>query len=300
MADDPDLETEIETNEDAGASNVDIEAQARKLGWIPESEWDEGRAEAEGRRKPKHFVSAEEFIESRQNDLPVMRRTIRTLDAKIDHLTRAREEDSRRLAESGELIKTLYTRETKVAENSYRRGVADQEAKMRAAVDEGDTVAYDKAVAERNRIIQEAQVEQPKQPQPSPQPQRPTADPVIQDWLGRNSWFGSDPVLHNYMLKESQKLVNARGKAYADSEEGLEEAKARVIEKFPEEFGINTRRSAPGSVLPSNGNGRKPPSSAEQRFRALPKEDRDTYERHKKQFKAEGFDYTIERFMEGM
>lgn len=58
----------------------DDEARARRLGWFPEAEWDGRRAAAEGRRKPSRFLSAREFIERVENELPVLRSHLARLE----------------------------------------------------------------------------------------------------------------------------------------------------------------------------------------------------------------------------
>lgn len=60
---------------------TDADARARRLGWRPPEEWNEGASK--GKRRPARFLSAEEYIEKCETDLPVLRERLRWLETEL-------------------------------------------------------------------------------------------------------------------------------------------------------------------------------------------------------------------------
>lgn len=291
--DDPGTEHE---QDDARKSDEDpeIEARARRQGWVPEDEWDDVRAEAEGRHKPTRFVTAQEYLDRIESNAPMMRAELRKSD-------KDRAELRKQLDEVASVVKWQAKQAKTQREKAYEQGIKDAEARMRQAVTEADTEAFETAKAEHERLVEEAKADDSPQFEPDEPPasesRKGKVDADTQAWLDKNPWFNKDPALNTYMIKQHQRVLNET--PGFGITEGLEEAKRRVVEKFPEEFGINPRRKAAGAVSHPSGDRGNRSSSVQQRFNALPAEDKAAYAKHKEMFAAKGAEYTVEEFMEG-
>lgn len=281
---DPDLQ------DDTGASTPDPEQlakekRARDLGWVPESDWDDERAEREGRRKPSKFITADEFIERTEGNLPIMRDQMRRMEAKLA-------DADGKLNDMHGILSTQREMSRKAVERAYARGVEAAEAKMREAVVEGDTDKYDAAKEELAKLAEHAPVaEEPKRPE---QPAKVEIDPVTTSWVAQNPWFQADADANRAMISEHSKIK----KANPDLPlwEQFEKAKRIVMKRYPEAFNINPRREAPASVDTPSGarqNGGKAS------FDSIPKADQDAYERQRKMFEGRKppEKYTKEEFM---
>jgi hypothetical protein len=73
----------------------------------------------------------------------------------------------------------------------------------------------------------------------------------------------------------------------------LAETKKRVMERFPEDFGINPRREQAASVAAPNG-GTAPAKKKGRTFDDLPQDAKKAYEKFAKIF---GKDYTKEKYL---
>ena len=62
---------------DTDVIDPQVEVRARNMGWVPEAEWDEERATREGKRKPKVFKTATEYVADNEASLPMLRATNR-------------------------------------------------------------------------------------------------------------------------------------------------------------------------------------------------------------------------------
>lgn len=60
---------------------TEAEARARRMGWRPPDEWSE--AGTKGKRRPSRFLTAEEYLDKCENDLPVLRERNRFLDGEL-------------------------------------------------------------------------------------------------------------------------------------------------------------------------------------------------------------------------
>jgi len=288
---------DIEPNDAPGTEHEpdpEIEARARRQGWVPEDEWDDVRAEAEGRHKPTRFVTAQEYLDRIESNAPMMRAELRKSD-------KERAELRKQLDEVGSLVKWQAKQAKTQREKAYEQGIKDAEARMRQAVTEADTEGFETAKADHERLIEEARADDgPKfetDEPPAGEGKKGKTDPDTQAWLDKNPWFNKDPELNASMIKRHQKVLNEMpGLSITES---LDEAKRRVVERFPDEFGINPRRKAPGAVSHPSGDRGNRSSSIQQRFNALPAEDKAIYAKHKEMFAARNAEYTVEEFMEG-
>ena len=270
-------------------STPEEQAYARRLGWVPETEWDDTRAEKEGRRKPAQFVSARDYIGRTQDNLPLMRERLQKQDRQIQDL-------NGKIAEVHEVVIGQRNMTIEAVKRARLQGIAEAEARMRDAVESGEVGDFDKAKEDRDALL--------KTPAPAAKPQQrqeqerepPPKNPEAERWVSANAWINENDTLYRAMVDEE--MIVKRKNPGMPITQVLNKAKAKVMERYPELFDINPRRAAPGSV--------SPPSGARQGrtgFDGLPQADKDEYERQRVMFsKIIGRDgkptpYTKEEFM---
>lgn len=197
------------------------ESTAKTLGW---------RGEEEFNGDPDKFVSAKEFLNRANKNVPVMRENykkiadfnnvllnkVKGFEQKIDILTKKYEEAEKR---------------------GYERAIRDLESKQAKAVTEGDTEAY-KEYEQRKKQLQQEREEKLSQPsvaQSQPENSIPLADQIaIATFENQNSWFRHDPDLNEDM--RGFVLALKGGHPEMSMAEVLEKAKAKVIKLNPEKF----------------------------------------------------------------
>lgn len=284
---DLDDNTEKDLADDGGAPNAEQlakEKRARDLGWVDESDWDDERAEREGRRKPSKFISADEFIERTEGNLPIMRDQMRRMEARLA-------DADGKLNDMHGILSTQRDMSRKAVERAYARGVEAAEAKMREAVVEGDTDKFDAAKEELANLTAHAPVAEAPQQREQPKVE---VDPVTQSWVAQNPWFNENYDANRAMISEHARIKKANPEL--PLWEQFEKAKRITMKRYPEAFNINPRREAPGMVDAPSGarqNNGKPS------FDSLPQADRDAYERQRKMFESRKppVKYSKEEFM---
>ena len=293
-------------NDDGGAGDdgaaSEVEKTARRLGWRPESEWDDTR----GTRRPPKFLTADEYIAKVENDVPVLRERLRHQDQQIGVLDTKVTDLSGKLGESTALIKTLVEQNKSVGKRAYEKAKRELAAEKLAAVSAADTDAYAGVVQREQELDKEFEDVEVVATRTETKPAvvaQPTAttepDPITKAWLAENTWFTKDPVLNAFARSEND-AVWAKAKEDGESLgklDALIETKRRVVEKFPERFGINPRRNSKGSVNEPRGGQEKPKKPGQHTFDDLPEDAQQTYERLKVQFADRGEKYTKEEYV---
>jgi hypothetical protein len=262
-----------------------LEARARRLGWKPESEWDDARAEREGRKRPANFMSAADFIDNTEGSLPIMRDRLQRLDEDLRKQTDKVNEMHGVILSQREMTKEAVKR-------AWQQGKESAEQQMRDAVVEGDTDKYDTAKAALEELVKQQPVIH--EPQYRQEPQRPNLDPVTENWVAQNDWFLNDRDLYNCMISEHS-TVNRTQKNMSERDR-LDLAKRKVMQRYPEKFGINPRREAPGTV---NEPSATRPRSDKKTFDDLPADAQKAYERIKRHIEGsrKGVTYTKDEYL---
>ena len=208
------------------------EARARRLGWRPEAEYN-------GRRE---WVPAEKFIETAENELPVLRENLRKLD---ERYVKDLGDVNKKLTEQTEVLRDFREFASRGEQRAYERARKELLEKRDVAVAHADTETFkqiDGEIAELDKTVKpEAKTEVvERQANTAPAP-----DPAITSWIAENSWFSSDKELHAYAKSQDAYLIEAKpGLSVA---ERLAEVKNRTRKEFPDKFG-NTRREEATSV----------------------------------------------------
>lgn len=288
-----------EPDDDEGGiegTDEEIEARARALGWIPESEWrDNGR-----NRRPKHFKTAREFLED-GNASPAM---LRERLAEMGTIKAENAELKGRVDELGNLVSTLHETVKKVGQAGYEKAKRELLAKREAAVEDGDKEAF-AAVDKELTDLETAQRE--AAPAPKPPGDKPGIDPYVREWSTKNAHWFAGPRIAWAQRREQEINRDTPGRTVRDV---LDQIAEEAKDEFPRYFRSareepdddppprreNPRRDgAPGVLSP---NDRRDRGGPKMRFESLPREDRETFERLKKQFATRGVTYTPAMYLE--
>ena len=241
-------------------------ARAKRMGYIGEEDWDDERAEKEGRRKPKVFLSPKRFVLNAEDSLPMLRSQLRNLDAKLADQTK-------QTTEMYDILQEQRRLNVEAIERARREEREKLEREREQAVAEGDTAAF--------KDVQGKLDAMDKTPPPSkPAQQQAGEDPDIVAFKAANAtWFTVDARLTNNMIDE---FADVKGEMPAASmREQLAEAKRRLQDRFPEKFGINKRRDGAKSSVTSP-TGSREAGSVERRFAALKPDEQAVYARMSK------------------
>lgn len=240
-----------ETDEGAAESESELEARARRMGWKPQAEY---------RGDPDKWVTAQEFIEKGENELPVLRERLRVTDRRLEQTERALHGVNERLREQTEVLTQFRDFARDGEERARKRALEELEERHARQVSEAD-VAGAKATLAAIKEVEAAPAAQPKKapetPQTPPAPQAPQVPPEVTAWVNSNKdWYASDPVMRGAAIALHGQLLQDRPDL--SMEENLAEVKRQIVRRFPERF-ANSRRETPGSVNgPSEPGGRKP------------------------------------------
>jgi hypothetical protein len=223
-------EAQVESHE--GAPEVsEAEAKARRLGWVPKEEF---------KGNPDKHRSAEEFLERGESLLPLLKRDTDKLHRMVDRLEKKLTDQSKTFSEYREFSE-------KAEERAYKRAKAELEAKLDTAIQSADVDGARQA----RRELADLENDKPKPKTETKTEEKPAIDPVFQSWMDENSWFGKDPALTGFANKVFAQLeVSHPGKPHSEL---LAETRKRVVEKFPEDFGINPKRDDAAAVASPNG-----------------------------------------------
>jgi len=228
VADDPDVEFEIQDEEkqEKPKSDPKLEARARRMGWVPKEEY---------RGPEDNWRSAEEFIEVGENELPVLKERLRKSDSQVVDLTR-------KIGDLEATMKEFAEHHSKVEQRAQARAVKELKAEQRKAVEEGDTATFDKIDREIDDLSKE--ISGGPQGKTKKKDPSPDDDPAYQAWIRDNDWYNDDIDLTVYAEQVAPVIARKtglEGRAFYD-----EVAKA-VKAKYPDKF-TNTRRAKPSTV----------------------------------------------------
>ena len=201
-----DIEDDLEGDIEDGDEPLDVEAEARRMGWKPEADY----TGPDGK-----WVDAETFVSRQENDPRFLRQSLR--------LSMRRQE---KLEKGLDALVAHRDREVKMAEEAaYDKAIREIEAKYKSAVEEGDVDAASEAWKERESL--EVEKYDPKKD-------------VVNKWIESNAWYADDPILADWANKY-QAMKESQGMPL---EESLEATEEYIKRKFPDEFG-EKKRTAP-------------------------------------------------------
>jgi len=211
---------------------IDIEARAYRMGWRPKDQY---------KGPDDKWISADQYIEVATESMPVLRKTLKTMEDKYD-------KTERRLAEMAEAFNVYREFATKAEVRAYEKARSELVTERDAAIAQADVSAV-KAVDAKIAEHEATKPAEPKRVDRTADPAPPLA-PEIQDWIEANPWFNDDPDMkadatdidNGLRIREPTLSIRDR----------LAKVKMKVQRLYPEKF-ANTRREAPSAVGSSNG-----------------------------------------------
>lgn len=225
--------------QEAAAAPAEVESVARRMGWRPEEEY----------AGPKeNFIPADQFVARVQENIPVLKRTLRDMSARA-------EKQDRELGEMKQVLTDFRDFASRSEARAYDRARGDLLAQREVAVTHADTETFKRVEADIAKLEETAKPRpvDPATARTSPAPGTP--DPAITSWIEANPWFTTDQELHEAAKGFDAGLLKSKpGLSVA---ERLAAVKEKIARSYPEKF-ENPRRDAAAAVsTPSGGNGRR-------------------------------------------
>lgn len=269
---------------------AEYERQARAQGWVPEDEWDDERAEREGKRKPYKFLTPKEYLAKIDNSAPILRERLRRMEEKLTGT-------QSKLDDMHQILSDQRRMSAEAVRRAYEQGLAKAREEKLQAVEEGDKEAYQRA-EQKERDLLAKQAQQVKEPEPAREeaPAQRQPSPETQRWIAANPWFRSNPVLHDAMVNEHNMLIARHPDQ--DQAELLEPAAVQIRRRYPEFFREEVPQQQRRAAVSEPTGYRPPASKTTKRLADLPKEDQDAYHRFRKAIEAKGGKYTEQEFLE--
>lgn len=208
----------------------DVEQRARTMGWVTKEEF---------KGDPSHWRPADEFVSRGENLLPILQKQLRSMESKINHRDKKIEDLQSTLSELRDFSRQASEREYKKA----------REALQAEAVEAAKEANPEKAARAVQQLDALDSGRKPDKPADKKSDQK--GDPEIQEWIEKEKWFTSSPMLNGAATEIYGELErDAPGLSTA---ERLAETKKRVSELFPEKFGVSKRQTAAAVAAPSGG-----------------------------------------------
>lgn len=204
--------------------------RARRLGWRPQEEYN-------GKRE---WVPADKFIETAENELPVLRENLRRLDNLYVKDVGALKNE---LTEVKQVLTDFREFATRGEQRAYEKAKRELLEKRDVAVAHADTETFKQVNAEIEELDKSVKPVAPEKKADANTPATP--DPAITSWIADNAWFTTDSELMEYAKAQDQYLMKT--KPGLSISERLDEVKNRTRKEFPDKFG-NPRREQASSV----------------------------------------------------
>ena len=218
--------------------DAEIEAQAREMGWKPFAEY---------RGTPGRWQPAAQFIERGNEILPIVRANNHRLIERVGRLEGELNGLRATAGEQLEIIKELRERGKTADQRGYDRAMNEIRAKQRQAAEAGDVKTFDQLVEQAEALASERPTAALVAPTPPAvtQPSAPVLSEPTKQFFADNPWMNTKGLLSDTMIAFHQEILNERQATQAilnaDPEldrELLDEAKRRVMAKYPERFGL--------------------------------------------------------------
>ncbi len=243
---------EEQQKEQTEPTTEEVEAEARALGWVPETEF---------KGKKDHWIEAADFVERGRHLMPVLISNNKRLLDQVKQ--RDRQIDT--LKEKVDNTLKGVERLDKLHKESTKRQLEDQEKQLRAELleaREDKNIDREEEIREQLDTVKEAKKDLDKVPVKAPEPKTGEVSPEFKEWAEDNPWFQTDATRRNAAIAISDKL-RADGSSLV-GREFLDEV-VRVLEEQEEE---KKQRRATSRVEPSAANGRS--GGGSKSFEALP------------------------------
>lgn len=238
--------------------NETVAKEARMFGWVPREEF---------RGSDDEWVDADVFVKRGKEINPILRKNNETLMKKLDE--KSKEIDS--IKASVEEFKQFQKESFERKAVEYQVQIAELKAKKKEAIAEGNgdlVVDIDDQIdeiKEAQREAKDAAKEKEVAEAAAKQNASVPDDPSLQEWLGKNTWFGQD--------SEMTDVANGLGASvrrqfpHLSGQEFLTKLDEKIAEYFPEKI---LGKKAKGNAVDSSGDVRGGSSSGKKSYDNLP------------------------------
>lgn len=254
-------ETAVDTGTETGAETPEAETKARDMGWRPRDEW-------EG--DDSGWMEADAFIERQDKRRAIVTEEVKAESEKLKSELAALKAEH---AETKQTIEDFKGFQTKIEEAAYKRALKDLQAQQKAAVESGDTEAFDSAAREIGELVDDAR-------KPAEQkPFNPAEIPAFRDFRKVNKWYGNDYEMSAY-ANQIGPMIMRNENLSGDDAEYYDRIGEEVRKKFPDAFENKNRKRASSVEEPGGSDGGKKKGNG---VADLPAEAKATGERFVKQ-----------------
>ncbi len=258
IAADTEVSQPTETTE--AAQPNEVEQRALRMKWKPKDEYI-----ASGKDEST-WVSAEDYVNKIEADLPALREHNKKLSKTVDKLLKKTEDGNK-------LLSDMVERSAEKERQAVQRALREAEAQRKEAISNGDVETAERLsddIAEHRETLK-APIKVEK-----PVPSHAEVPEEVVQWAEENrAWFVPGEPEHAVAIA----FYGKQDRGLSESEK-LRLTKAEVVRRFPEKFS-NTRRVQPPAVETGNGNGSR--RNVAKGWNDLPAEDRQIAERLIKQ-----------------
>jgi hypothetical protein len=206
-------------------AEVDIETQARALGWSPKEHF---------KGDPRHWVDAETYVNRGEQIMPILRQNNRKLESELTSTKSELAALKAQLEASNAAIKELKSFNSKTARDAAKATRADLIRGITEAREAGNVeqeVALQDQLDETRAAIREAEKEAAADPEATRSGADPAAKPplnpalsaaktVFDTWRSENTWYDEDPVKHGlaegFAVKLRKEGTDLTGRAFFD------------------------------------------------------------------------------------
>jgi hypothetical protein len=256
---------------------VDIEARAFRMGWRPKDQYKGPEAD---------WIPADQFVERVTETLPVLKRTLKTMEERSERL-------ERKLADTEQVLVDFREYATRADMRAYEKAKKELMAQRDVAIQHADIETVRSVETQIADLDKTAKPSAPVEKRSAAETDRAVApDPAITEWVAENSWFNSDSLLHG--VAQSIDVAIQTEKPGLPIRDRLAMVKEEVQRRFPEKFG-NPRREAASAV--SGSNGVTPRRPAAKSYENLPAEAKKACDKIVAQFKGHKKPFTREEYV---
>lgn len=207
-------------------TEVDFEAEARKMGWVPEEEF-------KGDKKPAKFLSAEEYYRRGEEIIPLIRSQKKNLEKEVEELK-----------ETNKRMSAMFEKTLERERANARREIEALKAERKEALKAGDDAKADQIDQKIDTLREEVKGDAP--------PSAKTIDELTKDFAKANAWYIEEPDMAEYAVKVSES--NAAMNDGISFEDNMKFVLSAVRKKFPAYFaGDNGQTAANGHAAVDTG-----------------------------------------------
>ena len=218
------MEDEQEQVIEQEVEQLDVEHDARQMGWAAKEEW---------QGNPDDWVDAEAFLKRGREITPILRKNNERLLKKVTQL----EHD---LLEARQTFGEFKQYHDKTLEQQRESALAQLRAARKEAIANSDGEAFEQIESHIKQVEAFKGPGKPKEPEPVVE-----HPPEVKAWFKENAWYRDDIVLQDVANEVAERL--RRGRPDLNGVEFLESVKTIVKERMPQKF-RNPARNGPASV----------------------------------------------------